>query len=101
MRPTLLLELITIPLFTGVIGYITNWTGVLMLFKPVRFHGFRLPGLATVFPLLPKRIQVLPLLQYDGRFGWQGIVPSRGGQDGQHRGRQRVGETRECRGFLS
>ncbi|WTL35561.1 hypothetical protein OHB26_15995 [Nocardia sp. NBC_01503] len=77
VHPTILLELITIPLFTGVIGYITNWTGVLMLFKPVAFHGFRMPGLAALFPFLPKRIQVLPLLQYDGRMGWQGIVPSR------------------------
>ncbi|MFI6868377.1 hypothetical protein [Nocardia sp. NPDC050406] len=77
IHPTILLELITIPLFTGVIGYITNWTGVLMLFKPISFHGFRMPGLATLFPYLPKRIQVLPLLQYDGRMGWQGIVPSR------------------------
>lgn len=77
IHPTILLEIITIPLFTGVIGYITNWTGVLMLFKPISFHGIRWPGLATVFPYLPKRIQVLPLLQYDGRMGWQGIVPSR------------------------
>ncbi len=76
-HPTILLELITIPLFTGVIGYITNWTGILMLFKPLRFHGFRVPGLKWLFPYLPKRIQVLPLLQYDGRMGWQGIVPSR------------------------
>jgi hypothetical protein len=36
IHPTILLELVTIPLFTGVIGYITNWTGVLMLFKPVQ-----------------------------------------------------------------
>ncbi|RDI52763.1 hypothetical protein [Nocardia mexicana] len=77
IHPTLLLELITIPLFTGIIGYITNWTGVLMLFKPIHFHGFRVPGLRWLFPYLPKRIQVLPLLQYDGRTGWQGIVPSR------------------------
>ncbi|WP_280266549.1 hypothetical protein [Nocardia wallacei] len=77
IHPTLLLELITIPLFTGVIGYITNWTGVLMLFKPIHFHGVRVPGLRWLFPYLPKRIQVLPLLQYDGRAGWQGIVPSR------------------------
>lgn len=76
-HPTILLELITIPLFTGVIGYITNWTGILMLFKPIRFHGFGMPGLKWLFPYLPKRIQVLPLLQYDGRVGWQGIVPSR------------------------
>ncbi|MEV0359185.1 hypothetical protein AB0H71_24330 [Nocardia sp. NPDC050697] len=67
----------TIPLFTGVIGYITNWTGILMLFKPIAFHGFRLPGLRALFPYLPKRIQILPLLSYDGRLGWQGIVPSR------------------------
>lgn len=73
----LLIELITIPLFTGVIGYVTNWTGILMLFEPIRFHGFRLPGLRWVFPYLPRRIQVLPLLSYDGRIGWQGIVPSR------------------------
>ncbi|GAB4589034.1 hypothetical protein [Nocardia sp. IFM 10818] len=77
VHPTIVLELITIPLFTGVIGYITNWTGVLMLFKPIGFHGIRVPGLAALFPYLPKRIQVLPLLQYDGRMGWQGIVPSR------------------------
>lgn len=74
---TLLMELITVPLFTGVIGYITNWTGVLMLFKPLEFHGIRVPGLKTLFPLLPKRIQVLPLFRSDGRIGWQGIVPSR------------------------
>lgn len=70
-------DLITIPLFTGIIGYITNWTGVLMLFQPLRFYGIRIPGLRILFPLMPRRVQVLPLLQYDGRFGWQGIVPSR------------------------
>ncbi|MFC8530967.1 hypothetical protein [Nocardia sp. NPDC057227] len=77
VHPTILLELLTIPLFTGVIGYITNWTGILMLFRPIAFHGFRLPGLKALFPYLPKRIQILPLLSYDGRLGWQGIVPSR------------------------
>jgi uncharacterized membrane protein YheB (UPF0754 family) len=70
-------DLITIPLFTGIIGYITNWTGVLMLFQPIKFHGVRVPGLRVLFPLMPRRVQVLPLLQYDGRIGWQGIVPSR------------------------
>lgn len=77
VHPTFLLELLTIPLFTGVIGYITNWTGVLMLFRPIAFHGGRLPGLRAVFPYLPKRVQVLPLLSYDGRVGWQGMIPSR------------------------
>ena len=70
-------DLISIPLFTGVIGYITNWTGVLMLFRPVGFHGVRVPGLRVLFPLLPRKIRVLPLIRYDGRIGWQGIVPSR------------------------
>lgn len=70
-------DLITIPLFTGVIGYITNWTGVLMLFQPINFWGPRIPGLKIIFPLLPRKVQVLPLIRYDGRLGWQGIVPSR------------------------
>lgn len=69
--------LITIPLFTGAIGYLTNWTGVLMLFRPLVFHGVRVPGLRVLFPLLPRRVQVIPLLRYTGHFGWQGIVPSR------------------------
>ena len=72
-----LIDLITIPLFTGIIGYITNWTGVLMLFKPIRFHGVRVPGLRILFPYLPRRVRILPLIRYDGRLGWQGIVPSR------------------------
>lgn len=72
-----LTDLISIPLFTGVIGYITNWTGVLMLFRPLRFYGIKVPGLRLVFPLLPRRVRVLPLISYTGRIGWQGIVPSR------------------------
>ena len=42
-----IVHLISIPLFTGVIGYITNWSGVVMLFKPLRFYGARIPGLST------------------------------------------------------
>ena len=70
-------ELFTVPLFTGVIGYITNWSGVLMLFSPVGFHGVRVPGLKLLWPFLPRRMQVIPAITKDGRFGWQGIVPSR------------------------
>jgi hypothetical protein len=73
----LVVDLITVPLFTGVIGYITNWTGVLMLFRPIRFYGIRVPGLKVLFPILPRRVQVLPLIRYDGGLGWQGIIPSR------------------------
>src|SRR3954451_12716710 len=72
-----LVDLVSIPLFTGIIGYLTNWTGVLMLFKPVGFYGVKVPGLKLVFPYLPRRVRILPLIRYDGRIGWQGIVPSR------------------------
>ena len=77
MDHKLLIDLISVPVFTGVIGYLTNWTGVLMLFRPLRFHGIRVPGLKVLFPILPRRVQVLPLVRFDGRLGWQGIVPSR------------------------
>ncbi|HEY1826983.1 MAG TPA: hypothetical protein VGF87_03135 [Acidimicrobiales bacterium] len=70
-------QLITIPIFTAVIGYITNWTGVIMLFNPIRFGGVRIPGLKFLYPYLPRRVQVIPAITSDGRFGWQGIVPSR------------------------
>ncbi|MCB9374107.1 MAG: hypothetical protein H6518_15270 [Microthrixaceae bacterium] len=72
-----MVDLVTIPLFTGVIGYLTNWSGVVMLFSPLRFHGVRVPGLSLAYPLLPRRVQVIPALREDGRLGWQGIVPSR------------------------
>ncbi len=77
MDHKLLIDLISVPLFTGIIGYITNWTGVLMLFRPIRFHGIKVPLLGVLFPILPRRVQVLPLVRYDGEVGWQGIVPSR------------------------
>jgi uncharacterized membrane protein YheB (UPF0754 family) len=72
-----LTDILSVPLFTGAIGYVTNWSGVLMLFAPLQFHGVRVPGLKTLFPFLPRRIQVIPAISSDGRFGWQGIVPSR------------------------
>ena len=72
-----LIDLITVPVFTGVIGYITNWSGVIMLFQPVRFYGVRAPGLKLLWPFLPRRVQVIPAISKDGRIGWQGIVPSR------------------------
>src|SRR6478672_2515228 len=75
------LSLITVPLFTGAIGYVTNWTGVLMLFYPIRFAGFRLPGLAPFANLLPRRIQQIPGVMQGG-VGWQGIIPSRAAKMG-------------------
>jgi uncharacterized membrane protein YheB (UPF0754 family) len=76
-----ILSLITIPLFTGGIGYATNWSGVWMLFYPIRFRGVRVPGLRTLANLLPRRIRQIPGI-VDGGLGWQGIVPSRAAKMG-------------------
>ncbi len=70
------LSLLTIPLFTGGIGYVTNWSGVWMLFFPIRFRGIRVPGLRAIANVLPRRVQQIPGIM-DGGLGWQGIVPSR------------------------
>src|SRR3954465_6712635 len=72
---------LTIPLFTGAIGYLTNWTGVWMLFYPIHFAGFRVPGLDRLAHLLPRRIQQIPGVMRGG-VGWQGIIPSRAAKMG-------------------
>ena len=76
-----LLAALTIPLFTGAIGYVTNWTGIWMLFYPVRFRGWRIPGLSALAQLLPRRLQQIPGIMQGG-IGWQGIIPSRAAKMG-------------------
>jgi uncharacterized membrane protein YheB (UPF0754 family) len=76
-----LLKELSIPLFTGAIGYLTNWSGVWMLFYPVSFAGWRVPGLKRLAPLLPRRIQQIPGVMQGG-IGWQGIIPSRAAKMG-------------------
>jgi uncharacterized membrane protein YheB (UPF0754 family) len=75
------ISLLTIPLFSAAIGYVTNWTGVWMLFNPVRFAGFRLPGLKVLAQVMPRRIQQVPGIMVGG-VGWQGIIPSRAAKMG-------------------
>jgi uncharacterized membrane protein YheB (UPF0754 family) len=75
------IALLTVPLVTGVIGYVTNWTGVLMLFYPVHFRGWRVPGLQALVRLLPHKLQQIPGVMIGG-IGWQGIVPSRAAKMG-------------------
>ena len=70
------LALISIPIVTGVIGYVTNWTGVLMLFYPVHFRGLRARWLSHIAWRLPHRLQQIPGIMVGG-IGWQGIIPSR------------------------
>src|SRR5438445_3515477 len=75
------LGLITVPLFSGAIGYLTNLSGVWMLFNPLRFAGVRIPGVAPLVALMPRRIQQIPGLMQGG-VGWQGIIPSRAAKMG-------------------
>lgn len=70
-------DVISIPLFSVVSGVIVNWTGVYMLFTPINFRGFYVPGLKTVFPFFPRKIQVLPLWAPGGIIGYQGFIPAR------------------------
>jgi uncharacterized membrane protein YheB (UPF0754 family) len=72
---------ITIPVFTGIIGYVTNWTGIWMLFNPLEFKGFKLPGLAYLAKLMPRKLQQVPGVMHGG-VGWQGIIPSRAAKMG-------------------
>jgi len=75
------IHIATIPVFTGVIGFLINWTGLIMLFSPVRFYGFSVPGLKQLARVLPRKLQEVPgILQ--GGIGWQGIVPARAAKMG-------------------
>lgn len=79
-------KLLTIPVFTGAIGWLINWTGLIMLFNPVRFHGFRVPGLLEFSTLLPRKLQEIPGIM-QGRHWVAGDRPRPRGEDGQHLGR--------------
>ena len=72
---------VSIPVFTAVIGWLINWSGLWMLFSPVHFHGFRVPGLANLSRVLPRKAQEVPGIS-SGGIGWQGIVPMRAAKMG-------------------
>lgn len=71
------IDIVSIPIFSAIAGVLTNWTGVLMLFAPTRFTGFYVPGLKTLFPFLPRKLQILPIFAPGGILGFQGFVPAR------------------------
>ncbi|AQL43175.1 hypothetical protein BV210_10800 [Halorientalis sp. IM1011] len=79
--PPLQWNLILIPPITGIIGYITNWVGIRLLFYPLEFRGVRVPGLKQLAPMLPMKIQQIPGI-LEGKVGWQGIIPSRSAKMG-------------------
>jgi hypothetical protein len=75
------LHLVSVPVFTGVIGWLINWSGLWMLFSPVQFRGVTLPGMRQLSRILPRKVQEVPgILQ--GGIGWQGIVPARAAKMG-------------------
>ena len=75
------LRLLVIPPITGIIGYITNWVGIRLMFNPINFRGFKIPGMDQVSEFMPRKIQQIPGVM-EGKFGWQGIVPSRAAKMG-------------------
>ncbi len=81
MSTSELIGVLTVPLFSGAIGYTTNWTGIWMLFHPIRFRGITIPGVAPLVHVMPKRVQQVPGLM-NGGVGWQGIIPSRAAKMG-------------------
>ncbi|TSD96581.1 hypothetical protein FOS14_16105 [Skermania sp. ID1734] len=70
-------DIVSVPVFSAIAGLITNWTGVIMLFAPVRFTGFYVPGLKSLFPYLPRKVQILPVFAPEGILGFQGFIPCR------------------------
>ena len=81
MKTSEIISLVTVPFFMGAIGYVTNWTGVWMLFEPVQFKGVRVPGLRKFAELFPRKVQDVPGIM-NGGLGWQGIIPSRAAKMG-------------------
>ncbi len=63
------------------IGWLINWTGLIMLFNPVEFHGRVIPGMKELSTLLPRKLQEIPGIMQGG-IGWQGIVPARAAKMG-------------------
>ncbi len=74
-------RLVLIPPITGVIGYLTNWVAIRLMFYPVEFVGVKVPGMQKLSRFMPRRIQRIPGVM-QGKVGWQGIVPSRAAKMG-------------------
>ena len=86
---------LTIPIFTGVVGWLINWSGLVMLFSPVHFRGVRIPGMRELAGVLPRRLQEVPdILQ--GGIGVAGDHPGPRRQDGEHRRRQGDRQARDA-----
>ena len=76
------LEFWSIPVFTGAIGWLINWSGVLMLFNPVRFHGVTVPGMRELVDAAARASCRRSRGSCRAAIGWQGIVPARAAKMG-------------------
>jgi uncharacterized membrane protein YheB (UPF0754 family) len=69
-------SLLLIPPISGIIGYITNWVVIYLMFHPLYFKGVDVPGMEHITSKGPYRLRQLPgMLQ--GQLGWQGIIPAK------------------------
>ena len=75
------IQLASIPVFTGVIGWLINWSGADHAVQPGPLPRVRVPGLAELSTLLPRKLQEIPGIMQGG-IGWQGIVPARAAKMG-------------------
>jgi len=102
MKTHEIISIVTVPFFMGAIGYVTNWTGVWMLFEPVQFKGVKVPGLKKVAEIFPRKVQDVPGIM-NGGLGWQGIIPSRAAKMGSiavDKGIAKVGSAADFYGKL-
>lgn len=74
-------SLLMIPVIAGLIGLVTNFAGIKLLFYPVRFVGVQVPGLQALARILPRKLQAIPGVAHGG-IGWQGVIPSRAAKMG-------------------
>uniref|UniRef100_A0A7S3PNH8 DUF445 domain-containing protein n=1 Tax=Aplanochytrium stocchinoi TaxID=215587 RepID=A0A7S3PNH8_9STRA len=63
------LQYASIPIISGIVGFVTNWIALKMTFFPVEFWGIELLGKYS-------RCKDQPI----GCIGWQGIVPTKAGK---------------------
>ena len=91
--------MVSVPFFTGAIGYVTNWTGVWMLFEPVKFAGVKVPGLSKIVRRHAAQDPADPR-DHERRPRLAGHHPLARGEDGLDRGRQGDRQGRQREGLL-
>jgi len=91
-------RLLLIPLITGVIGYLTNWVAIQLLFRPIDYVGVRVPGMKELAPAFPRKLKQIPGV-VEGRVGWQGIIPSRSARMGTIAAEKGIGKIATEREF--